>query len=394
MLSQQSKDLVNASLPAVGPKVDEITAVFYPLMFSRYPEVKAYFNQAHQAEGSQPRALANAVVAYATNLDRLELLGDAVALIVQKHVSLNILPEHYPIVGECLLAAIKEVLGDVASDEILAAWGEAYQQLAELLIGAEEQAYQQNEQQLGGWRGERKFILRRKEQESEVITSFYFEAADGKAIAKHLAGQYITIVFAVNGEAIRRNYSLSNQPGTEYYRISVKREPGGVASNYLHDHVNVGDEMALTSPSGNFTLNQESRPVVLLTGGVGITPAMSMLNPAVASGRDVHFVHAAINGRHHAFKDHVDQLAGQHSNLKINYCYEKPSAEDKPHAQGYLNRELLEGMLPSDKNIDVYMLGPKPFMQASYNALKALGVPVENIQYEFFGPLESLESAA
>ncbi|MCR8923430.1 NO-inducible flavohemoprotein [Dasania sp. GY-MA-18] len=394
MLSQQSKDLVNASLPAVGPKVDEITAVFYPIMFSRYPQVKAYFNQAHQAEGSQPRALANAVVAYATNLDRLELLGDAVALIVQKHVSLNILPEHYPIVGECLLAAIKEVLGDVASDEILAAWGEAYQQLADLLIAAEEQAYQQNEQQQGGWRGEREFILRRKEQESEVISSFYFEPADGKAIAKHLAGQYTTIVFSVNGETLRRNYSLSNQPGTDYYRISVKREPGGVASNYLHDHLSVGDRVALTPPAGNFTLNQENRPVVLLTGGVGITPAMSMLNPALASGREVHFVHAAINGRHHAFKEHVDQLAVQHSNLKINYCYEKPSAEDKPHAQGYLNRELLADMLPSDKNIDVYMLGPKPFMRASYSALKALGVPVENIQYEFFGPLESLEPAA
>src|SRR5690606_22688026 len=136
-----------------------ITEVFYPLMFARYPAVTAYFNQAHQAQGTQRRALANAVVAYASNLDRLEALGDAVALIVHKHASLNVLPEHYPIVGECLLAASREVLGEAASDEVLAAWGAAYQQLAEILIGAEEAVYQENEQRHGGWRGERDFVL-------------------------------------------------------------------------------------------------------------------------------------------------------------------------------------------------------------------------------------------
>ncbi|NHN36076.1 NO-inducible flavohemoprotein [Pseudomaricurvus alcaniphilus] len=394
MLSQKSKDLINASLPAVGPKVDQITAVFYPLMFSRYPHVKAYFNQAHQAQGTQPRALANAVVAYATNLDRLEVLGDAVALIVQKHVSLNILPEHYPIVGECLLAAIAEVLGDVASDEILAAWAEAYQQLADLLISAEEQAYQQAEQREGGWRGEREFVLRRKQPESEVITSFYFEAADGGAICTHLPGQFTTVVVAANGETLRRNYSLSGQAGTGYYRISVKREPGGVMSNYLHDHLQVGDSVKLTPPAGSFTLNDAERPLLLLTGGVGVTPAMSMLPEALARGRDVHFVHAALNGRHHAFKDNVDQLLARHGNLQVNYCYEKPEPDDRPHFAGFISPEMLDGVLPAERDIDVYMLGPKGFMQAGYRALQSIGVPVANIKYEFFGPLEALEASA
>jgi nitric oxide dioxygenase len=394
MLSQHSKDLVNASLPAVGPKVDEITSVFYPLMFERYPAVKAYFNQAHQAQGTQPRALANAVVAYASNLDRLEVLSDAVALIVQKHVSLNILPEHYPIVGECLLAAIKQVLGDVASDEILAAWGEAYQQLADLLIGAEEQEYQQNEQNVGGWRGEREFVLRRKQVESEVITSFYFEAADGKAISDFIPGQYITIVVDIDGQTVRRNYSLSDQPGTGYYRISVKREPGGVVSNFLHEQASEGDVVRLMPPAGCFTLNAEARPLVLLTAGVGLTPAMSMLNPALVSGREVYFIHAVINGQHHAFKRDVEKLAASHDTLRISYCYEKPNANDNPHFTGHINRALLADLLPADRNCDVYLLGPKGFMQTGYGALKELGVPVENIRYEFFGPLESLESAA
>ncbi len=394
MLSQHTKNLINASLPAVGPKVDEITSTFYPLMFARYPAVKAYFNQAHQAQGTQPRALANAVVAYATNLDRLEALGDAVSLIVQKHVSLNILPEHYPIVGECLLAAIKEVLGNGATDEIIAAWAEAYQQLADLLINAEEQAYQRSEQSPGGWRGEREFVLRRKQTESDVITSFYFEPVDAKAISHYQPGQYITIVFEMDGETIRRNYSLSDQPGTGYYRISVKREAGGIVSNFLHDQLKEGDVIRLTPPAGNFTLNNASRPLLLLTGGVGITPAMSMIKPALASGREVHFVHAAINGQHHAFKNDIAQLEEQYQNLNVKYCYEKPEASDQPHFQGFVTQSILENVVPSDKNMDVYLLGPKGFMLASFTALKTLGVLAENIRYEFFGPLESLETVA
>src|SRR5690606_24657456 len=112
------------------------------------------FNQAHQASGNQARALANAVLMYAKHIDRLEALGPLVGQIVAKHVALQVLPEHYPIVGSCLLRAIREVLGpDVATDEIIDAWAAAYQMLADLLIGAEEQVYAANERAPGGWRG-------------------------------------------------------------------------------------------------------------------------------------------------------------------------------------------------------------------------------------------------
>jgi nitric oxide dioxygenase len=227
MLSKHSKDVIAATLPAVKAHATEITGVFYPLMFERYPQVKAYFNQAHQQQGTQRQALANAVVAYASNLDRLEVLGDAVSLIVHKHVSLGIEPEHYPIVGECLLAAIELVLGDAASDEVLTAWGEAYAQLAELLIGAEEQRYRANGQMPGGWRGERRFRLQRKVRESEVISSFYLVPCDGGALPAFKPGQYICLILQIDGQTVRRNYSLSDCPGRDYLRISVKREEGG-----------------------------------------------------------------------------------------------------------------------------------------------------------------------
>ncbi|WGK60390.1 NO-inducible flavohemoprotein [Halopseudomonas sp. SMJS2] len=392
MLSQQSKDIIAATLPVVREHAATITAVFYPLMFERYPEVKGFFNEAHQGQGTQPQALANAVVAYAANLDRLEVLGDAVSLIVQKHVSLNIQPAHYPIVGECLLAAIRAVLGEAASDAVLGAWGEAYGQLADILIGAEEQRYQQNEQKTGGWRGERSFTVQRKERESDVITSFYLVPSDGGPLAEFVPGQFTCLVVDIGGRSVRRNYSLSDRPGLGHYRISVKREAEGEVSSFLHDRIQVGDELRLTAPSGSFMLNQQQRPLVLLTGGVGITPAISMLQPALESGRQVHFLHGALNSSTHAFREHVDALAQQHDNLSISYVYSHPLAGDQPHDTGFFDQQKLSAMLPDGPDVDVYFLGPKPFMQNCQKLLNALGIPAENQRYEFFGPLEELSA--
>ncbi|KEA62579.1 Flavohemoprotein (Hemoglobin-like protein) (Flavohemoglobin) (Nitric oxide dioxygenase) [Marinobacterium lacunae] len=393
MLSDQTREIVAATLPAVKEKARDITEVFYPLMFTRYPQVKAYFNQAHQSQGTQRQALANAVVAYAANLDRLELLGDAVSLIVHKHASLNILPEQYPIVGECLLAAIKEVLGEAATDAVLNAWGEAYQQLADILITAEEGVYRTNEAKTGGWRGEREFVLVGKTRESEVITSFYFEPVDGQPVAAFKPGQYTTIILEIDGQTTRRNYSLSDTPDKPYYRISVKREAGGLVSNHLHDNLNPGDIVRLTPPCGDFVLNESDRPLVLLSGGVGLTPTLSMLRPALAQGREVHFIHGALNSATHAFKSDVDSLKDEFDNLHVSYCYSEPLPHDHAIPSGMFDQARLASLLPLEKSPDVYFLGPRPFMQSCYQSLSALNVPKERIRFEFFGPLEELAGA-
>ena len=111
MVSQQSKDIIAATLPAVRENAMKITSTFYPLMFERYPQVKAYFNENHQREGTQRQALANAVVAYAANLDRLEVLGDAVSLIVTAQAANGLL---LPIIAVFLLYVMnrKALLGD------------------------------------------------------------------------------------------------------------------------------------------------------------------------------------------------------------------------------------------------------------------------------------------
>ena len=393
MLSAEHRAIVKATVPLLESGGEALTTHFYKTMLAEYPSVRPLFNQAHQQSGDQPRALANAVLMYARHIEQLEQLGGLVSQIVNKHVALNILPEHYPIVGACLLRAIREVLGpEIATDAVIEAWGAAYQQLADLLIGLEENVYVEKETATGGWRGTRPFVVARKVKESDEITSFYLRPADGGDLLEFHPGQYIGLKLTVDGEEIRRNYSLSAAANGHEYRISVKREPNGKASNYLHDSVNEGATLQLLTPSGDFTLEQSDKPLVLISGGVGITPTLAMLNAALQTSRPIHFIHAARHGGVHAFRDHIDDLAAQHPQLKRFYVYEKPRQQDDAHdAEGYIDEARLIEWLPANRDVDVYFLGPKSFMKAVKRHLKAIGVPEKQSRFEFFGPASSLD---
>ncbi|MFP3551504.1 NO-inducible flavohemoprotein [Paraburkholderia sp. SIMBA_049] len=393
MLSAEHRAIVKATVPLLESGGEALTTHFYKTMLAEYPSVRPLFNQAHQQSGDQPRALANAVLMYARHIDQLEQLGGLVSQIVNKHVALNILPEHYPIVGACLLRAIREVLGaEIATDAVIEAWGAAYQQLADLLIGLEENVYVEKETATGGWRGTRPFVVARKVKESDEITSFYLRPADGGELLEFHPGQYIGLKLIVDGEEIRRNYSLSAAANGREYRISVKREPNGKASNYLHDSVNEGATLNLLTPSGDFTLAHNDKPLVLISGGVGITPTLAMLNAALQTSRPIHFIHATRHGGVHAFRDHIDELAARHPQLKRFYVYEKPRQhDDAHHAEGYIDEARLIEWLPATRDVDVYFLGPKSFMQAVKRHLKTIGVPEKQSRYEFFGPASALD---
>lgn len=140
--SEQAIAIVKATAPAIETHGVAITTAMYARLFQN-PDVAAMFDRAAQESGEQPRRLAGAILAYARNIDKLANLGPAVQRMVSRHVETGVKPEHYPLVAEALLPAIREVLGaDVATDEVLAAWGEAYWMLADILIAAEAQAYE------------------------------------------------------------------------------------------------------------------------------------------------------------------------------------------------------------------------------------------------------------
>lgn len=393
MLSTEHRTIVKATVPLLESGGEALTTHFYQMLISENPTVRPLFNQANQVSGAQQRALANGVLMYARHIDELEQLGGLVAQIINKHVALNVLPEHYPIVGGCLLRSIREVLGaEIATDEVMEAWAAAYQQLADLLIGMEEQMYAERETAPGGWRGTRSFRVARKVRESDEITSFHLQPADGGEVLAFHPGQYIGVRFVIDGEEVRRNYSLSAAPNAEEYRISVKREPQGKVSNHLHGQVSEGDIIDLFAPAGEFTLKHNDRPLALISGGVGITPTLAMLQAALGTHRPVYFIHSARHGGVHAFRDAIDHLAVQHPQLKRFYCYAERREEDLPaHGFGFLDEGMLKKWLPETRDLDVYFLGPIAFMKAIKKHLRALGIPEVQSRYEFFGPASALE---
>ncbi|RLN53132.1 hypothetical protein BBJ29_009063 [Phytophthora kernoviae] len=408
-MSESTIAILKATAPVVKAHGTEITSTMYGTMFREFPEVQNLFNMSHhRVAGStvggtpagvsrQATALANAVIAFAANCDRLGNLGDAVPRMVHKHVSLDIRAKHYPIVGGCLLRAIKTVLKDAATDEIVEAWKEGYWFLADLLIQAEDQTRNEFEQMRGGWSGFRELRVARKEKESTEVTSFYLESAEeGKPTMTFQSGQFLSLKFdnLQEGRSVVRNYSVSCAPGLDYYRISVKKESGdaekntppGVVSSHLHDDVEVGSTLHVGVPCGHFFLQTDkpsTKPIVFLSGGVGFTPLLSMLEHLVASSAEkppVVFVQYARSPEVRAFGDHVESIAKKNDFVAQHAVY------------GRFDLEQLEKWLPS-KDCEFYFCGPAGFMKTVHKDLsKQWDVPAAQLHYEYFGPTQNMDA--
>lgn len=254
--------------------------------------------------------------------------------------------------------------------------------------------------------GFRSFRVVEKIPESRIITSLHLEPVDAGGWQPFEPGQFL--VLRVPGEGGRRpvprSYSVSSSPGQAgRYRITVKREaapsadaPDGIGSCWLHDRIAVGDTISCGGPRGEFVLDRKSpRPVVLLSGGVGLTPMVSMLHALSSDpGRQVDFIHACDNGEVHALRDEVLALARTRAGIGIHFCYRFPTAADRTaghhQSEGVLTGDLLTRLLPAADR-DFYLCGPPQFMQAIYGILRGQGVPKARIAYEFFGPATVLE---
>ncbi|WP_409303896.1 NO-inducible flavohemoprotein [Peribacillus sp. SCS-155] len=403
MLDEKTIQIVQSTAPVLKEHSKEIGKRFYKLLFEKAPDLLNIFNQTNQKRGLQQEALGYAVYAAGEYITNLEAIKPVIERISQKHRAIGIKPEQYPIVGETLLQAVKDVLGDAATDEIIEAWGKAYGYISDAFISLEKKLYEETEQQPGGWEGYRTFYVDKKVKESEEVTSFYLKPKDGEAIASYKAGQYLTIKAEIPGERYThiRHYSLSEAPGKDYYRISVKREdehrdaPDGIVSNYLHNQIESGNTLQFSAPAGDFVLTNDILPIVLISGGIGITPLLSMLNTTVAEKKplQVTFIHATSNSRTHAFKEHVRQLANNNENVKSYICYDSPTDEDKQakyyDKEGYVDLGFLQSVLPA-KEAHFYFCGSIPFMEAINKALHEWEVAEEHIHYEVFRPVAML----
>ena len=406
-LTSDQINLIKATVPTLAEHGTSITSVFYKNLLDENPSLNSIFNIPNQVNGHQPRALAGALYAYAAHIDDLAALSSAVELICNKHASLYVQPEHYSVVGKYLLEAMGQILGDALTPEIKDAWATAYWQLADLMIAREAQMYRQSE----GWSDWREFKIADKLQESDEITSFYLAPVDGKPLPAFRPGQYISVqVYVPELKYIQpRQYSLSDKPSPDYYRISVKKETGidttdpgaavhpGYVSNLLHDTFRKGDAIKVSHPRGDFFLpateDNSSNPIVLISAGVGLTPLTSILNTLTSASttRKMHFIHGARTSSARAFKDHVSTLSSQYPNLQKTFFTSQPSSSEKEGKDytfdGRVDLKKLDSkdLFLDNPGTEYYICGPEKFMTDIESSLKAKGVPADRIKMELFG---------
>ncbi|MCM3006071.1 NO-inducible flavohemoprotein [Priestia koreensis] len=388
MLSNETIQIIKSTVPVLEQKGKDITTRFYSLMFQDHPELLNVFNHSNQKNERQQTALAKAVYAAAANIDQLDKIIPVVKQVAHKHRSIGVKPEQYPIVGEYLLKAIKDVLGEAATPEIMNAWAETYGVLAQVFIDTEKEMYEAAEKQAGGWEGYKNFFIDRKVQESEGVLSFYLKPVDHESLPSFLPGQYISVRVKQFEHLHIRQYSLSDAPNEEYFRITVKQETNkegqsGTVSSTLH-HFAEGEVLEVSAPAGEFVYETTENPVVFISGGVGVTPLVSMAKKAVEENENVTFIQAVKDRSHQLLANELKQL-----NLRYMACYEQATDEEKASGacqlEGYITKDWLQEKLTST-NSHIYLCGPIAFMKVLYGYLVDMGVTEEYIHYEVFGP--------
>lgn len=391
MISAASRPYIDASVPVLREHGPAITRTFYASMFDAHPELKNLFNMGNQASGVQQQSLASALFAYAANIDNAAALGPVVNRIVHKHVAVGLTADKYPIVGFHLLGAIRSTLGEAAVEPLMRAWEEAYGSLARVFIDAEAAMYREAGIAPGQLRAMRVTEVTR---ESENVMAIRFAPDDGGALPPFRAGQYVSVE-AVLDDGLRqlRQYSLSDAPGKDGMRISVKREdghaqaPAGAVSHWLHRTVRVGSVLQVGHPCGDFVIDTESgAPVVLLSAGVGITPMIAALNriATVDPQRRVIFAHAARGAAWHPHRTDVAAAQARMPHLQVVTFHQDQTAEQDGALAGTMDLARLPSWPRTET--DVYLCGPLPFMQAQWHALLAAGTPARRLHREVFGP--------
>jgi ferredoxin-NADP reductase/MOSC domain-containing protein YiiM len=252
------------------------------------------------------------------------------------------------------------------------------------------------------WRGFRPFTLKERIRENDSVASFHLVPEDGQPLPAYVPGQFLTVRprMPEAGSPPVRSYSLSDAPHPDHYRITIKRiaaragDPqaaGGLVSSYFHDRLAVGDGLDLKAPAGNFTIDAKAhdRPLVLIGGGIGVTPLLGMLQGLVAeaSSRETWLLHGVRDEREHVMKSRLEEIARQHPNVHLHFFYSQPArlTDGAGVHVGHIDLTAMRRLLPSNAN-DFYVCGPPAMMDAVTQGLDAWGVPAERVRFEAFGP--------
>ncbi|MBF1659151.1 MAG: hemin transporter [Rothia mucilaginosa] len=381
MLSEKSRPIIEATLPIIAERINDITPDFYRRMFAARPDLMdGMFSRSSQLEGTQPKALAGSIAVFASyivqNPDSYP--DEVLSRVAHKHASLGLKEEEYPTVYKYLFEAIAANLGDLATPEIVEAWTEVYWLMGNALIKLEKGLYasQANDVMFAPFK-----VVDRKETGENVVV-LTFEPADETPMTESKGGQYISIVVpARDGLRQARQYTLLPSEKNQR-RIGVKLDPNGEMTSILHE-LKIGDVVEISNPYGDLTLegfgNPEA-PLYLFSAGIGTTPMLSFLSELIEKGsqRPVTVVHADRSLDTWPLREELTELVNKLPNARLISFIEGEGGD----FAGRVDVSKLD--VPSDAN--VYLCGPLPFMQGVRSALVEAGVPGKNINYEIFGP--------
>ncbi|QLG72286.1 hypothetical protein HG535_0C06410 [Zygotorulaspora mrakii] len=391
MLSEETRSIVKASIPALLQQGTTITKLFYKNMLEENEDLLNMFNRVNQGRGAQQTALATTVLAAAKNIDDLSVLLPHVKHIANKHRCLQVKPAHYAIVGKYLLIAISEVLGDAATPEIMNAWSEAYGAIADIFINAEKEMYAEE-----SWTGWKPFEVTNRETVGYNIVEFTVkprkESGIDLARVTVLAGQYITVkthpMRQGNQYDALRHYSLSSVDTANGLKFAVKcldsgDKPAGLVSEYLFKDVAIGDQLLLSAPAGDFNLvepliYQNEIPLVAVGSGIGVGPLVAMIeNQAMKNPkRPIVWLQSNCGEADEVFKSHVDRILEGVSNP--TQVIIKPDTQPRKIDETFRKHVT--------NNSDVYICGSTGFMQSMINYFRTLEVHNDCVHYEPFEP--------
>lgn len=370
-MSGKTVSVIKATAPVVAPLAKDITTDFYPRLLGNNPSALAFFNATNQKKGMQQQALADAVIAFASNIDRLGVLGPAVAKISHRHCALGVVPELYQIVHDTLLESIGEVLGDAVTPEIGEAWSNAVMALAEICITEEEKLYTLAEGRRGGWRHYKEFELVKKQRVGEDTVAFTFKACDQPDTPiDFTSGQYLSIRVDEQQSGVKapRHYTVTSRPGDAFLQCTTRHVrggggPDGLVSSYMHTKMSEGDRARLAAPFGVFTADQfAGEEVVFVTAGIGATLAHA-LAPAVTAVGALH----------------VDRSPGHTGAMVLDTRNTVALYGEPREAVMAAIRELGEQLSCAN----FVLCGPIPFMKGARAELQAAGA--SKVHYELFG---------
>ncbi|KAH8202192.1 hypothetical protein TruAng_003667 [Truncatella angustata] len=445
-LTYNQMKLVKGTIPTLREHGEHISTVFYKTMLKDHPELNNYFNAVNMKSGRQPRALTQLILAYASNISHISELTPKFERVANKHVSLGIQPDHYEIVCKYLMRAFAAVLGPAMDTDVRVAWTKAYWIMANMLAGRERQLYREHE----NWKGFRRFIVDKKTRETTEgdIVSFELKAVDGVPLPAFMPGQYVSLRVRVPGSGYLqiRQYSLSDTPRPDRYRISVKRvsettvassassnlsapsrrpsppnrshsrassfstavesttgdsflgimdyskRKQGVVSNLLIDEIMEGDVLELSHPSGDFYLDTSndsgSTPLVFISAGIGVSPILSMLNTVTEKNSTRPITWAQGSKQSIPFEEHVMKLAKTRPNMRTTFFNTGMGNKDLAESTDslgfgyYLEWLKEEDMYFSNRSTEYYICGPERFMKDISTYLVTNGVSLAQIRYE------------